>query len=161
MPSRTRVRCDRTADEVTGPPTRHTNEEEDVMLKNLMFVTIYVSDQDRALVFYTQSLGLQKCGDNPGPEGRFLTVAPRDESVQIVLWPGNPRQGPAVDAAEPSVVMGPIFLESDDLREEFEVLRSRGVEFVQPEPEDYAFGVRVTALDPDGNRIELRQPNRS
>lgn len=28
------------------------------------------------------------------------------------------------------------------------------------EPEDYAFGVRATALDPDGNRIELRQPRR-
>jgi hypothetical protein len=41
------------------------------------------------------------------------------------------------------------------------VLRSRGVEFVQPEPEDYAFGVRVTALDPDDNRIELRQPKPS
>jgi catechol 2,3-dioxygenase-like lactoylglutathione lyase family enzyme len=126
------------------------------MLKNLMFVTIYVSDQDRALAFYTDRLGLEKGADNPGPEGRFLTVAPDDKSVQIVLWPGNPAQSPAVDAAT-----GPIFLESDDLHKEFEVLRSRGVEFVQPEPEDYAFGVRVTALDPDGNRIELRQPNRS
>jgi predicted enzyme related to lactoylglutathione lyase len=56
---------------------------------------------------------------------------------------------------------GAIFLEADDLRKEFKVLRSRGVEFVQPEPEDYFFGVRVTALDPDGNRIELRQPKRN
>jgi catechol 2,3-dioxygenase-like lactoylglutathione lyase family enzyme len=132
------------------------------MLKNLMFVTVYVSDQDRALAFYTEALGLQKGADNPGPEGRFLTVAPADKSVQIVLWPGNPGQpGPAVDAAEPGILTGAIFLESDDLRKEFEVLRSRGVEFVQPEPEDYAYGVRVTALDPDGNRIELRQPKRS
>jgi catechol 2,3-dioxygenase-like lactoylglutathione lyase family enzyme len=130
------------------------------MLKNLMFVTIYVSDQDRALRFYTASLGLEKMFDNPTPEGRFLTVAPADKSVQILLWPGDPGQGPAADAAEP-VRPGPIFIESDDLRKEFTVLRSRGVEFVQPEPEDYTFGVRVTALDPDGNRIELRQPNRN
>jgi hypothetical protein len=27
----------------------------------------------------------------------------------------------------------------------------------QPEPEDYAFGVRIEAVDPDGNRISLRQ----
>lgn len=126
------------------------------MLKNLMFVTIYVTDQDRALAFYTESLGLEKYGDNPGPEGRFLVVAPSDKSVPIVLWPGNPGQSPAVEAAT-----GSVFLESDDLRKEFEVLRSRGVEFVQPEPVDYEWGVRVTALDPDGNRIELRQPNRS
>jgi catechol 2,3-dioxygenase-like lactoylglutathione lyase family enzyme len=126
------------------------------MLMNLMFVTIYVSDQDRALAFYTESLGLEKGADNPGPEGRFLTVAPTDKSVQILLWLGNPGQGPAVDTAP-----GPVFVESDDLRKEFDLLRSRGVEFVQPEPEDYAFGVRATALDPDGNRIELRQPKRS
>jgi catechol 2,3-dioxygenase-like lactoylglutathione lyase family enzyme len=126
------------------------------MLKNLMFVTIYVSDQDRALAFYTESLGLEKVADNPRAEGRFLAVAPSDTSVPIVLWPGNPAQSPAVGATT-----GPVFIESDDLRKEYEVLRSRGVEFAQPEPQDYEFGVRVTALDPDGNRIELRQPNRS
>ena len=132
------------------------------MLKNLMFATIYVSDQDRALAFYTDRLGLEKGADNPTPEGRFLTVAPADKSVQIVLWPGKPGQpGPAVDAVVPGIMAGAIFLEADDLRKEFEVLRSRGVEFVQSEPEDYFFGVRVTALDPDGNRIELRQPKRS
>jgi catechol 2,3-dioxygenase-like lactoylglutathione lyase family enzyme len=132
------------------------------MLKHLMFATLYVSDQDRALAFYTDRFGLEKGIDNPGPEGRFLTVAPADTSVQILLWPGTPGQpDPAVDAPEPGILAGTIFLEVDDLRKEFEVLRSRGVEFVQPEPEDYAFGVRVTALDPDGNRIELRQPKPS
>ncbi len=123
------------------------------MLKRLMYVTLYVSDQDRALEFYTEKLGLEKVADNPGPDGRFLTVAASDWSVQIVLWPGNPGQGPV------GVAPGPVFIESDDLRKEFDVLRSRGVEFVEPEPVDYAFGVRATALDPDGNRLELRQPN--
>ncbi len=127
------------------------------MLKNLMYVTVYVSDQDRALSFYTDNLGLEKRIDYSGPDGRFLTVAPAGESVEIILWPSNPGPGPAVDAAEPGIVPGSIFLESDDLFKEFDVLRSRGVTFVQPEPERYPFGVRLTALDPDGNRIELRQ----
>lgn len=125
------------------------------MLQHVMFVTVYVSDQDRALEFYTQALGLEKGGDNPAPEGRFLTVAPQDKSVQIVLWQADPGQSPAVRAAT-----GPIFLASDDLRRDVEVFRSRGVEFLEAEPVDYAFGVRATALDPDGNRIELRQPHR-
>jgi catechol 2,3-dioxygenase-like lactoylglutathione lyase family enzyme len=121
------------------------------MLKRLMFATIYVSDQDRALAFYTEKLGLQKIADNPHPEARFLTVAPSDTSMHILLWPGNPAQRPGDGAP------GPVFLESDDLRKEFDVLRSRGVEFVEPEPVDYPYGVRITALDPDGNRIELRE----
>ncbi|MEU6667160.1 VOC family protein [Streptomyces sp. NPDC046727] len=121
------------------------------MLKRLMYVTVYVSDQDRALAFYTEGLGLEKRVDYTGPDGRFLTVAAGDDPVEIILWPGEPGQGPAGD------VPGPVFLESDDLVEEFKVLRSRGVEFDQPEPVPYPFGVRATAFDPDGNRIELRQ----
>ncbi|SNR54889.1 hypothetical protein [Actinomadura mexicana] len=33
----------------------------------------------------------------------------------------------------------------------------RGVTFEEPEPVDYPFGVRVEAVDPDGNRVSLRQ----
>jgi len=47
---------------------------------------------------------------------------------------------------------------SNDLRKDFEDLGARGVEFEEPEPTNYPFGVRITALDPDGNRISLRQP---
>jgi catechol 2,3-dioxygenase-like lactoylglutathione lyase family enzyme len=126
------------------------------MLKNLRFVTIYVSDQDRALAFYTEKLGLQKRGDNPTPWGRFLTVGPEDDSVQILLWPGTPGQGIGLQD-RPGTVPGPVFLESDDLTLEFDVLRSRGVTFEESEPTPYPFGTRLTAVDPDGNRIALRQ----
>ena len=66
-------------------------------------------------------------------------------------------QGPAADPGRPGVLPGSIFLESEDLTKEFEVLRARGVTFVEAEPVPYPFGVRLTALDPDGNRVELRQ----
>ena len=102
---------------------------------------------------YTEGLGLEKRVDYPGPEGRFLTVGVANSPVEIILWQGEP----ALPQAEPGRVPGPVFLESDDLRQEFESLRARGVAFAEPEPMDYPFGVRITALDPDGNRIELRQ----
>ncbi|WP_425281822.1 VOC family protein [Streptomyces ficellus] len=37
------------------------------MLTNIMYVTVYVTDQDRALEFYTGGLGLEKRLDFPGP----------------------------------------------------------------------------------------------
>ncbi|MFF2941670.1 VOC family protein [Streptomyces niveus] len=40
---------------------------------------------------------------------------------------------------------------------DFKALRDRGVTFDQPEPETYPFGLRIEAMDPDGNRISLRQ----
>lgn len=70
----------------------------------------------------------------------------------------RPALGP--DAADPSRPAHITNSPSDDLRKECEEIRSRGVEIVL-EPEDYQFGVRATAVDPDGNRIELRQPNRN
>jgi catechol 2,3-dioxygenase-like lactoylglutathione lyase family enzyme len=120
------------------------------MLTNIMYVTVDVTDQDRALKFYTEGLGLEKRIDHPGPEGRFLTVG--------VLGSHGPAGGQP-DEKRPGAA-GPLILESDDLRRDFEVFRRRGVTFDQPEPEDYAFGVRIEAVDPDGNRIALRQQRR-
>lgn len=128
------------------------------MLKNLMYVTIHVKDQSRALTFYRDQLGLEKRIDAPGPDGRFLTVAPEDASIEMVLWPKRSDTGTGVEPG--AIVPGPVFIESDDLFKDFEVLRSRGVIFVEAEPTPYPFGLRLAALDPDGNRIELRQPNR-
>lgn len=127
------------------------------MLTNIMYVTVYVTDQDRALEFYAEGLGLEKHVDHPGPDGRFLTVGAPGSAVEIILWPHAPAAG---HPAEPGAAPGPLILESDDLRKDFEVFRRRGVTFVEPEPVDYPFGVRVEAVDPDGNRISLRQQPR-
>ncbi len=127
------------------------------MLKNLKYVTVYVSDQDRALAFYTEQLGLDLCIDANGPDGRFLTVAPGGSAVEIILWPRNGHL-PAVDLDPGAIVPGPVFLETDDIEKDFNELRARGVIFVESEPTPYPFGIRLAALDPDGNRIELRQP---
>jgi hypothetical protein len=44
-----------------------------------------------------------------------------------------------------------------DLRKDFEVSATAVWTFDQPEPVDYEFGIRTEAVDPDGNRISLRQ----
>ncbi|MGW4247326.1 VOC family protein [Nocardia sp. NPDC004722] len=126
------------------------------MLTDVMYVTIYVTDQDRALAFYTEALGLVKNIDYTGPDGRFLTLKAPGNAFDIILWPHEPAAGQpagAQDVAAP----GPLILESDNLRKDFEVLRERGVPFLAEAPEDYAFGMRIEAVDPDGNRISLRQ----
>ncbi|MFF2192586.1 VOC family protein [Streptomyces sp. NPDC058157] len=126
------------------------------MLTHLMYVTLYVTDQDRALRFYTEQLGLEKRIDHPGPDGRFLTVAAPGSPVEVILWAHGSAAGQPAEV-QPGGTPGPLVLESDDLRADFEVFRERGVTFAGPEPEDYGFGVRAEATDPDGNRISLRQ----
>ncbi|MCG5213386.1 VOC family protein [Streptosporangium soli] len=126
------------------------------MLTNIMYVTIYVTDQDRALEFYAEGLGLEKRIDFSGPDGRFLTVGVPDSPVQILLWSHAEAAGQPGDVGQ-HAAPGPLILESDDLRKDFEILRQRGVTFEESEPVDYPFGVRIEAVDPDGNRVSLRQ----
>ncbi|MDP9869219.1 MULTISPECIES: VOC family protein [Streptosporangium] len=126
------------------------------MLTDIMYVTIYVTDQDRALEFYTEGLGLEKRIDFSGPDGRFLTVGVPDSPMQILLWSHAAAAGQPGDVGR-HAAPGPLILESDDLRKDFEILRRRGVTFEEPEPVDYPFGVRIEAVDPDGNRVSLRQ----
>jgi catechol 2,3-dioxygenase-like lactoylglutathione lyase family enzyme len=129
------------------------------MFTRLMYVTLFVTDQDKALDFYTKAFGFEKRADYPGPEGRFLTIGMKG-GQEVLLWPGV--AGRAETTGSPQIsVPGPLIIESDDLRKDFDMLRSRGVQFADEEPENYPFGMRVTALDPDGNRVSLRQTRRA
>jgi catechol 2,3-dioxygenase-like lactoylglutathione lyase family enzyme len=129
------------------------------VLTDIIFVTVYVTDQDRALAFYTEGLGLEKRIDYPGPEGRFLTVGVAGSSTEIILWAHAPAAGQPIEA-RPSATPGPLIIDSDDLRKDFEEFRRRGVTFLQPEPVEYKFGIRIEAVDPDGNLISLREQRR-
>ncbi len=119
------------------------------MLKNVMYSTLFVSDLDKALDFYTK-LGFEKRVDAGAPDGRFLTIGLKGQALEVLLSPGTEGR-----ANTPRV--GPLFIESDDLRKDFAALQSKGVKFVEAEPEDYPYGVLATALDPDGNPVALRQ----
>jgi uncharacterized glyoxalase superfamily protein PhnB len=97
------------------------------VLEKVFYTSVLVSDQDRALDFYTNVLGLEKRVENPTPDGpRFLTVGVKGDDFQLVLWPGTPGQ------AEPAMGRPPasITIETADCRQMFEDLKSRGVEVV-------------------------------
>ena len=129
------------------------------MFSRLMYFTLFVTDQDKALDFYTKTFGFEKGAYYPGSEGRFLTMA-LPGGAEVLLWPGV--AGRAEATASPHIsVPGALIIESDDLRKDFDILKSRGVQFADAEPENYPFGIRVTALDPDGNRVSLRQTRKA
>lgn len=123
------------------------------MLKNVFYTSVLVSDQDRALDFYTNVLGLEKRVENPTPDGpRFLTVGVEGDEFQLVLWPGTPGQAePAMGQQPPSVT-----IEVDDCRKTVEELKSRGAEFITDVLE-FPWGYVAQFLDPDGNRLQVRE----
>jgi predicted enzyme related to lactoylglutathione lyase len=123
------------------------------MLEKVFYTSVLVSDQDRALDFYTNVLGLEQRAENPTPDGpRFLTVGVEGDDFQLVLWPGTPGQAQPVQGRIPASIT----IETEDCRKAFEDLKARGVEF-ETDVLEYPWGYVALFQDPDGNRLQIRQ----
>jgi predicted enzyme related to lactoylglutathione lyase len=145
---------------VTVPST-----QEDTMIR-IANSQLWVHDQDEALGFYTQKLGMEVRADVTLPEMgdfRWLAVAPAGQSdVAIVLMaiPGEPVMDAETAEQVRSVVAkgfaGTIFLTTEDIQADYEELKGRGVGFVE-EPEERPYGIDSSFRDPSGNHIRLTQ----
>jgi uncharacterized glyoxalase superfamily protein PhnB len=129
---------------------------------------LWVHDQDEALAFYTEKLGMVTRADVTLPEMggfRWLSVGPADQpDIAIVLMaiPGPPLFD--ADTAEQVRSLmakgfaGTIFLTTDDVHADFRELSSRGVEFTEA-PEERPYGIDCGFRDPSGNAFRLTQVN--
>ena len=127
---------------------------------------VWVHDQDEALTFYTEKLGMEVRADVTLPElgdFRWLAVGPVGQpEVAIVLMaiPGPPvmdqETAEQVKALMAKGFAGTIFLGSDDVYDDVEKLKSRGVDFVE-QPEERPYGIDSSFRDPSGNHIRLTQ----
>jgi catechol 2,3-dioxygenase-like lactoylglutathione lyase family enzyme len=127
---------------------------------------LWVHDQDEALAFYTQKLGMEVRADVTLAElgnFRWLTVGtPAQPDVAIVLMaiPGPPVMDPETAEQVRGLMAkgfaGTIFLTTDDVQEAYEELTGRGVQFVE-QPEQRPYGIDSSFRDPSGNSIRLTQ----
>jgi predicted enzyme related to lactoylglutathione lyase len=123
------------------------------MLEKVVYTSVFVNDQDKALDFYTNVLGFEKKVDAPTPDGpRFLTVGVKGQDFQLVLWPGKPGQAQPVQGRIPATYT----IETRDCRKAFEALKSRGVKF-ETDVLEYPWGYVAVFVDPDSNRLQIRQ----
>jgi uncharacterized glyoxalase superfamily protein PhnB len=127
---------------------------------------LWVHDQDEALAFYTQKMGMEVRADVTLPElgdFRWLAVAPPDTpDVSIVLMaiPGPPVMDAETAEQVRSLMAkgfaGTVFLTTDDVRAAYEELKARGVEFTEP-PEERPYGIDTGFRDPSGNALRLTE----
>jgi catechol 2,3-dioxygenase-like lactoylglutathione lyase family enzyme len=136
------------------------------MLKQLTTVGVWVHDQDEALAFYTEKLGLELRDDVTVPEmGNFRwvtvgVVGQPDVSISLLAVPGPPvfdeETKAQIEALVAKGATGGLFFSTDDVRGTFEELTSSGVEFLQ-EPTEQAYGVDAGFRDPSGNQMRVAQ----
>ena len=127
---------------------------------------LWVHDQDEALAFYTDKLGMEIRSDVTLPEVgdfRWLTVSPPgQEDVAIVLMaiPGPPvmdeETARQVEELMAKGFAGTVFLTTEDCRGDYEELKARGVEFTEA-PEERPYGIDCGFRDPSGNSIRLTE----
>src|SRR3569832_2430136 len=118
------------------------------MFSKLVYMSVFVSDQDKALDFYTNVLGFEKRVDNRGPLGRFVGVGLPGQDFMVVLCLGTPGTPSATGGAAP----GAVVVETDDCRKAFEALEAGGVELETAEPHDQPWGHNNNTRKQDGNR---------
>ncbi len=119
---------------------------------------VFVNDQQKALRFYTETLGFQLKHNIPLGEFSWITVvSPEDpEGTEFLLEPDNhPAVRPFVQALVEDGIPSTSFA-VDDVQAEYERLQAKGVHFTQP-PTD--LGPVITAIldDTCGNLIQIQE----
>jgi predicted enzyme related to lactoylglutathione lyase len=124
----------------------------DSSISKLANVIIPVADQDRAVEFYIEKLGLEKRVELPfGPDFRWIEVAPAEADTAIALCPPGP-------GVTPGGKQTGISLQTDDVDAYHAELKARGVDV---DAEVGRFGDAIPATfwlrDHEGNILQVVQ----
>ena len=126
---------------------------------------LWVHDQDVALKYWTEKVGMEVRQDVSLPElnFRWLTVGPPgqdDVSIVLMAIPGPPVMDDATRSQVSEVMAkgfaGTVFLTTDNCQATYEEMQARGVEFTE-EPHEMPYGIDCGFRDPSGNGVRLTQ----
>lgn len=118
------------------------------MIKGVKFVSIPVTDQDRALAFYTQKLGFRVLTDQPfDGKQRWIELSITGAETAVVLFTPEGQESHIGTFSHATFYC-------DDAQKTYEALSARGVEFSGP-PQKQPWGTFLKFQDPDGNQFVI------
>ncbi len=129
----------------------------------LAIISVIVRDQDEALRFYIEKLGLEKRADIVyGPGMRWLTVAPKGQRRPEIalakpdaLWHGKEHTQELLERIGQSTRW---VFNTDDCCTMYKTLCARGVKFLNP-PTKQLYGMEALFEDLYGNLFSLLEPS--
>jgi catechol 2,3-dioxygenase-like lactoylglutathione lyase family enzyme len=124
----------------------------------IKLASVFVTDQDQALQFYTGTLGFVKKSDISAGGYRWLTVVSYEEpnGTELVLEPNN---NPAAQAYQEAIFKQDIPASNffvDDIQKEYEKLKKMGVAF-KSGPSKAGPATIAVFEDTCGNLIQISQ----
>ena len=124
----------------------------------IRLTSVYVDNQDKALLFYTEVLGFAKKADVSQGPYRWLTVASPEEpdgtELQLAL-----NDNPAAKAYQQAIFQQgqpAAMFYTDDVQGDYKRIMARGAEFTMP-PTDVTASTIAMLNDTCGNLIQLAQ----
>ncbi|MER8702989.1 VOC family protein [Mesorhizobium sp. M0207] len=119
---------------------------------------VFVDDQEKALGFYTETLGFTKKADFSNGPFRWLTVASRDEpdsaELQLAL-----NDNPAAKTYQQAIFQQgqpAVMFFTDNVKGDYERIKARGAEFTMPPTE--VTGSTIAQLNDNcGNLVQITQ----
>jgi predicted enzyme related to lactoylglutathione lyase len=132
-----------------------TTEETAMKIK---LASVYVDDQEKALHFYTDVLGLTKNADFSNGPYRWLTVASSDEpgGTELQLALNNNPAAKAYQQAMFAQGQPAINLFTDDIKADCARIAARGAAFAKP-PAAVTGAIIAQLNDTCGNLIQITQ----
>jgi predicted enzyme related to lactoylglutathione lyase len=128
------------------------------MPMKIKLTSVYVDDQDKALRFYTEVLGLNKKTDFSQGPFRWLTVTSADEpqgtELQLAL-----NNNPAAKAYQQALFQQgqpAVMFFTDDIKGDYTRIKARGAEFAMP-PTEVTGSTIAQVNDTCGNLIQITQ----
>ena len=129
------------------------------MIKTIGGTIVYVSNQNKAVEFYTQKLGFEVKSDMQfGNNLRWIEVAPKESNSTLSLVEPN-RELLKTDEEINRTKMKigtdtDVWFYSNDIESTYEELKDKGVDLTKPEREDWG-GTMSILKDQDGNSFGL------
>ncbi|MEP6864883.1 MAG: VOC family protein [Deltaproteobacteria bacterium] len=124
----------------------------------IKLTSIYVTDQDKALRFYTEVLGFTKKADFSQGPFRWLTVTSPDDpnGCELQLAADTDPAGKAFAKAKLDAKQPALMLFSDDIKADHERIKSHGGELTMP-PTAVTGSTIATVNDGCGNLVQISQ----
>ncbi len=123
---------------------------------HLSLITLVVRDYDEAIAFYTLRLGFTLLEDTQRSDKRWVRVQPPGSSGPSLLLAKATTQEQRSFIGNQTGGRVFLFLETDDFERDYNLLVSRGVNFIRP-PTRHDYGTVAVFEDLYGNKFDLIQ----
>jgi uncharacterized glyoxalase superfamily protein PhnB len=127
------------------------------MIDDIGGIVIFVSNQAKAIEFYTQKLGFDVKGEYPYKKTKWVEVGPKTSTTTISLMEPHPDMmtNEEIEQAKKEIgTMTTLWFYTKDINNTYKELQEKGVNITEPKKQDWG-GIMSQIKDQDNNILTL------